>query len=416
MNHKYRRFAAGLFAGLFLLLPVSASGRDEDFAPQMESVVPALEPVSGDPPSISAKSAVLTDSSGNVLYAYNADEVMPMASTTKIMTGLVALEMTEDLDAGLTIPAGAVGVEGSSIYLYKDEKLTMRELLYAMLMESANDAAAAIAILSAGSIEAFAEKMNQTAAEMQLTQTHFVNPHGLDDPKHHTTAKELAAITSKALENKDFRDIVSTYKKEIPLHGGEGIRLLVNHNRLLKSYEGCIGVKTGFTKKSGRCLVSAAERNGCTLICVTLQAPDDWNDHAALFDWGFSQYEAVTLSQVGEQYAVLPVVGGITDAADGIATVAVKNTMTLQTTLLKENQHIKKVVELPQFLYAPVEKGSLIGRVMYYNNDVLIGELPLYTCEEAALYVKPTLWQRICAALGFGKKENTPEKTETQEK
>ena len=170
-------------------------------------------------------------------------------------------------------------MEGSSVYLAQDEVLTLKELLYALLLESANDAAVAIAMAVDGSVDAFADRMNRYAAQLGLKDTHFVNPHGLDDDAHYTTARELALITRAALENPDFREIVSTQKTVIPLRGSEGVRLLLNHNRLLREYDGCIGVKTGFTKKTGRCLVSAAERDGVMLIAVTLGAPDDWNDH-----------------------------------------------------------------------------------------------------------------------------------------
>ena len=393
MKKTFRAWIAAVLAAVCLITPLYASGGDEP-----EERMPVSAAVSETPPGISAESAVLTDGTGRVLYARNADERLPMASTTKIMTALTALRLTADPDAPVKIPAAAVGVEGSSVYLYQDEVLSMRELLYAMLMESANDAAAAIAIACSGSVEAFAAEMNSDAVTLGLTDTHFMNPHGLDDEAHYTTARELALITAEALRNAEFRKIVSTYRKEIPLRGGEGVRLLVNHNRLLKSYEGCIGVKTGFTKRCGRCLVSAAERDGCTLICVTLNAPDDWNDHAALLDWGFSRYGSVTLAQVGERFASVPVTG----AENGAAAIPAESTATLQATLLKDGQNLRKVVELPRFLYAPVARGDVIGRVIYYNNEEKIGELPLYAGADVKQYVKPTLWQRIRSIFGFG--------------
>ena len=236
---------------------------------------------------LSAESAILMDASdGSVLYEKNAHARKGMASTTKIMTALVAAQ-SMPLDKNILIPKEAVGIEGSSVYLTEGESLTVRQLLYALLLSSANDAATALAIASAGSVESFAEKMNLFAKELGLSDTHFINPHGLYHEDHYTTAFELALITAAALRNTTVKEIVSTYKTDIPLGNEKKGRLLVNHNKLLKLYEGAIGVKTGFTKKTGRCLVSAAERDGLTLIAVTLNAPDDWNDHIKMLDHGF---------------------------------------------------------------------------------------------------------------------------------
>ena len=241
--------------------------------------------------------------------------------------------------------------------------------------------------------------MNDKAKAIGLENTHFENPHGLDNENHYTTARELALMTQAAMKYDEFREMVSTYKMEIPLKGNEGIRLLVNHNRLLKSLDGCIGVKTGYTKASGRCLVSACTRDGVTLICVTLNAPDDWNDHTALYDWGFAQVERVTLSEVGEQYAVLPVVGAVTDAADGDAMAAVRNEEGLSVVLSRTGQDISKRVLLPRFLYAPVTAGDIVGYVVYYNGKTEIGRLALYASESVELYKKTTIWETIKAIL-----------------
>ncbi|MBP3293400.1 MAG: D-alanyl-D-alanine carboxypeptidase, partial [Clostridia bacterium] len=203
---------------------------------------------------LSAYAAILTETStGEILYAKNANERCPMASTTKIMTAVVALEHG-DLAKPVQIAEKACGVEGSSIYLTAGEELTLEDLLYALMLESANDAAAAIAYEIAGGIEPFAELMNQTAERLGLSDSHFTNPHGLDDEAHYTTAADLAKLTAYALQNPKFRQIVSTYKHQIPLRGDEGVRVLLNHNKLLRMSEDVIGVKTGFTKRSGRCL------------------------------------------------------------------------------------------------------------------------------------------------------------------
>ena len=341
-------------------------------------------------PSVSAKSAVLIDGeSGELLCSKNPDERLPMASTTKIMTALVAIE-EGDLASEVTIPREAVGVEGSSIYLYEGEKLTLEELLYAVLLESANDAATAVAIHISGSVEGFAALMNEKAAKLGLENTHFENPHGLDSAQHYTTARELAIIAAEAMKNPKLREIASTKKKTIPLNDTEGVRLLINHNRLLKSYNGAIGVKTGYTKKSGRCLVSAAERDGLTLICVTLSAPDDWRDHTSLLDYGFSNYESRVLCVKDEMRQVLPVVGGKSDY------VTLTNTNEIRITLPKGAPRVECQIETRQFEYAPVCEGDTLGRAVYLLDGKEIASTPIvasYSVNKTKS--KNSLWEMI---------------------
>ena len=400
----HHRITAAVFCIVMMIVPVTASGPDSVTA--AEPTVAALAEVSSPPPTVSARAAILTDDTGHILWSKQADARMPMASTTKIMTALTVLSGGNDLDCAVTIPAAAVGVEGSSVYLYEGETLTVGELLDAVLMESANDAATALAIACAGSVEAFAERMNLLASEMGLVDTHFVNPHGLDDDAHYTTAKELAGIARAAMQYEAFAQTVATHKKEIPLKGSEGVRLLINHNKLLKTLDGCIGIKTGYTKRSGRCLVSACTRDGVTLYCVTLSAPDDWNDHKALYDWGFSQVERVTLTEVGEQYAVLPVVGGAMDdgsapGEDVLLTASVKNYDAVSLILPRGHAEIKKELRLPRFLYAPVTTGMCIGTAVYSMDGAVLCEVPLYACEDVPLYREPTLWERFRRFFGI---------------
>ena len=320
---------------------------------------------------ISAQSAIVIESSsGEALWSKNCDKPMPMASTTKIMTALVALERC-DVQKTVKVSPLAVGVEGSSIYLYAGEELTMENLLYAMLLESANDAAAAIAIEVGGSIEGFSKLMNKKAAELGLQNTSFENPHGLDGENHYTTAKELAIITREAMKNESFRKIVSTYKTTIPLNKTEGTRVLINHNKLLKSYEGAIGVKTGFTKKSGRCLVSAAEIDGVEYICVTLNAPSDWSDHTKLLDYASSLYESVTLCQMGEFSHALPLVNCESES------VTVANKDTLSLILPREHGEIEYVIELPHFYYNGVSQGEELGSLIFYLDGEIIASSPM---------------------------------------
>ncbi len=343
-------------------------------------------------PSVSAKSAVLIEaSSGSIIWSKNSDVRLPMASTTKIMTALVAIDNC-DITKKVSVSPDAVGVEGSSIYLYPNEILTLEDLLYAMLLESANDAAAAIAIEVGGSIEGFAQMMNQKAIEIGLKDTNFDNPHGLDGETHYTTAYELAMIAKEAYSNETFKRIVSTYKKTIPLNETEGVRLLINHNKLLRSYDGATGIKTGFTKKSGRCLVSAAERDGLTFIAVTLNAPDDWNDHRCMLDYGFSLYESKVLCDVGSFTYIMPVTGGMYDS------IMLENTQKITLTLPRYSSDIECRVELPQFAYAPISDGEDLGRLVFLLDGVEIAHSPIVAKGDVPSPQKKNIFERI-----FGK-------------
>ena len=231
---------------------------------------------------MSAKSAALLDgTTGEFLYEKNGDQRALIASTTKIMTGLLVCE-AGDLGRTVTVPETAAGTEGSSMYLKSGETLTRRELLYGMMLHSGNDAALTLAISVSGSEAAFVRQMNRRACALNLTQTHFANPHGLDSGENYSTALDLARLAQAALQNEQFRAVVST--KTITCAG----RTLTNHNKLLWRYDGCIGVKTGYTRHAGRILVSAAERGGRMLIAVTISDPDDWRDHVSLLDYGFA--------------------------------------------------------------------------------------------------------------------------------
>lgn len=333
----------------------------------------AVSVCSTDVPRISAKSAVLINASDNsVLYSYNSNEKLPMASTTKIMTALTALENCS-LDKTVIISDSAIGVEGSSIYLKKGATMTLSDLLYAVLLQSANDAATAVAIEIGGSVENFAHMMNDKAEQLDLKSTHFTNPHGLDDVEHYTTAYDLALTASAALKNPDFRKIVSTVSQQISIDGC--VKTIVNHNRLLREYDGCIGVKTGYTKKCGRCLVSAAERDGLTLIAVTLSAPDDWNDHRKLLDYGFSTYKNVKLS--GEHGISFDV-----PLAGSGRFVKVKSIKNLSCCLPSDSERINVKIELPRLMFAPVNKGRVIGKISFFNNNEMIVSSPLTVIED----------------------------------
>ena len=321
------------------------------------------------PPSLSANSAVLIDASSRaVLCEKNARERMGMASTTKIMTALVAAERGE-LGKTVSVSPLAVGVEGSSVYLYAGEKFTLKDLVCAMLLESANDAAAAIAIEVGGSIEGFCEMMNEKAEELGLCDTHFTNPHGLSDDEHYTTAYDLAVITAEALENDTVREIVATQKMTVtPVEGN--VRVLYNHNKMLSRYEGAIGVKTGFTKKTGRCLVSAAEKDGLRLIAVTLNASDDWNDHEKLLDLGFENFCRAELVKKGDVCYMQSVIGGVDERVLLVACETVCATLPKGV----DAQKLVQVVETyNRYEFAPTQEGRTAGKVTYYLDGQLVG-------------------------------------------
>ena len=376
---------------LFSVLNISASTADAT-ATHSLSVLPQATVTPTAAPATSAASMALYDPvSGDFIAERDADARRPMASTTKIMTALVVLEAM-DPDTVVKIPAAAVGIEGSSIYLFVDEKMTVRTLLYGLLLSSANDAAAALALVCAGSIESFAEQMNRKANELGLTNTHFVNPHGLHDDAHYSTARDMARLAAAALENPTFAEIVSTVRYSVPQNDTDATRLFLNHNRLLRSYGGTIGVKTGFTKASGRCLVSAARRDGLTLIAVTLNDPNDWRDHAALYDWGFSQY--VAFSPFLPPFS-LPVVGGTESS------VALQTADSIHITLPATHGEITCRIEAPHFLYAGFAAEKAVGRVTWEMDGNIIAESSLITATGIENEVTSlSLWERIKKLFG----------------
>lgn len=323
---------------------------------------------------LSAKSAALyIPESNEFIYEKSASTRMPMASTTKIMTAIIAAEYTNPSDT-VIIDARAVGTEGSSAYLKAGEAVTMEELLYALLLQSANDAAAAIAYHISGTIEDFASLMNEKAKSLSLSDTHFTNPHGLDNEEHYTTARELAIIARSALEIDILRTAFKTYKRTFK--NGERCRTYVNHNKLLKLYDGALGVKTGFTKKSGRCLVGAAERDGLLLITVTLDAPSDWNDHEKMLDFGFDNYEKLTLAAAGELRYERFVFNSLGEK------LTLTNRDELTLIRRKTDGEIKALPKLPCFVYAPLDENTVLGKVIFTENDKYIGEINLYPEKE----------------------------------
>ena len=314
--------------------------------------------------AVSAQKAIVLDAAtGRVLYEKNADERSLIASTTKIMTALVVCRRCNVLDR-VRIPAEAVGIEGSSMYLQEGEVLTVQELLYGLMLRSGNDAAAALAIHCGGTMEGFAELMNDKARELGLKDTHFVNPHGLDAPDHYSTARDLAVLARYAMTDPIFARTVATKTVTV------GQRVLTNHNKLLWQLPGCEGIKTGYTRAAGRLLVSSAVRQGRRLICVTINAPDDWNDHRQLLERCFADYEVRQIVTAGEVLGYRHVLGG-----DGthVPLVAAEDFF---CALAAEEE--PEIVLSPQyFSYAPVEGGAPEGSAYVVLDGEIIGEISL---------------------------------------
>ena len=339
--------------------------------------------------AISAEHAVLVDAAtGRILYERKADERSLIASTTKIMTALVVCEQCNVLDR-MQIPKEAVGIEGSSMYLREGEILTVQELLYGLMLQSGNDAAVALAIYCGGMVEGFAELMNDKARQLGLSNTHFVNPHGLDSPDHYSTARDLAVLAAYAMENPIFAMTVSA--KTVKM----GQRYLTNHNKLLWRVEGADGVKTGFTKKAGRILVSSAIRDGRRLICVTINAPDDWNDHAALLEDGFSRYHMQTLVHAGDLLGTVEVLGGVNGSVHLLADDDFEYP-------LAEGESV--CIQLPPvpFVYAPLAWGQEAGYAHILVDGAPVGKVPLLYGEtvEKEAEPEPSFWEKLFGGAG----------------
>ena len=298
--------------------------------------------------AVSARKAYVMDAvSGRVLYEKDPDSQSLIASTTKIMTALVVCEQCNVLDR-MQIPKEAVGIEGSSMYLQEGEILTIQELLYGLMLRSGNDAAVALAIYCGGTVEGFAELMNDKARNLGLKNTHFVNPNGLDAPGHYSTARDLAILAAHAMENPVFRQTVSTKS----IKAGE--RYLTNHNKLLWRVEGADGVKTGYTKAAGRILVSSATRNDRRIVAVTIDDGDDWNDHTRLLNEGFSRFEMRKIISEGDCLDTLDVLGGQERRVEILAAEDF-------SFALAPEERPQTLIPGPGFLYAPVAEGESVG-------------------------------------------------------
>lgn len=317
---------------------------------------------------VSARSAILCTADGRVIFEKNSGVSLPMASITKVMSVIIALENNSDLSASVLVPKQAVGIEGSSVYLTEGERVTLEMLIYSAMLESANDAVTALAILTAGSLDAFVQLMNEKARALSMTATHFCNPHGLHESEHFTTARDYAVLMSYALENETFCKVIATKKAVFQKADGSMSRVLTNHNRLLNTCQGMLGGKTGFTKASGRTLVTAAKRNGTTLICVTIDAPSDWNDHTEMYQKGFEAVKTVSFGK--ELTAEVPIAAGQSESVCAVLIEPIAFTV-------EANDEITYAVKLPHMAFAPIEGGETLGVAEFYKNGKLIKEVPL---------------------------------------
>ena len=335
-------------------------------------------------PGVAAEACFFAEAdSGTVLYEKNADSRMLIASTTKMLTALVVLDHC-DMHETVLIRDDFPAVEGSSIYIKPGESLSVGDLLYGLMLASGNDAALALALHVSGSVEAFAVLMNARALALGCTGSNFVNPHGLDEDGHYSTARDLWIIAREAMNNEAFYQIVST--KYISIAG----RSLKNHNKLLWNCPGAVGIKTGYTDSAGRSLVSCTERDGMRLLCVTLSDPDDWDDHTSLYDWAFEHYQLVKVTKNSCEYGMLPVISGT------------ENTVTIKAAedyaaVWPKNDTVTISLEAPRFVYAPVSAGHRTGCITVTRNGETAKTISLVYGENVTLddTIPLTNWEKL---------------------
>lgn len=323
---------------------------------------------------ISAECAVvMTAQTGEVIFGKNEHKKHSMASTTKIMTSLIAAESGR-LQNEIKVTSDMLKVEGTSMGLVSGDSVSLRELVYGMLLPSGNDAANVTALYLGGSQEKFAALMNRRAKEIGMKNSSFVTPSGLDDENHYSTAYDMALLGREAVKNPEFLKICSSGKAKLSYGNPPYDRYLFNHNRLLTSYEGALGIKTGFTKKSGRCLVSYAERDGVGLVAVTLNDGNDWYDHRRMLDYGFSCVKAEKINLNAPKN--VSVAGGKSDTAPiKVGDCLVENT----------GSRIAVRLFIPKFLYAPVKSGTVIGKADIYSDEKYLESIPVTVTQDVEM-------------------------------
>lgn len=337
-------------------------------------------------PDTNAQSMIcIENSTDRVLYEKNAHKKLPMASTTKIVTAITVIDACDDLERVITVPDKAVGVEGSSIYLERGEKCKIIDLLYGLMLQSGNDCAEALAITVGGSIEKFAEMMNATAKKVGVTDSNFVTPHGLHHDEHYTTAYDLARITSYAMKNPVFAEIVATKRHTMPWQGRNYDRVILNKNKILSTFDGGDGVKTGFTKKAGRCLVSSATRYGMRVICVVLNCGPMFEDCASIMNKAFDEYALVPLLPEGK--------AGTANVIDGRRdTVDYGYGKQIYYPLSKDEIDAIRIEREVYDAVAPIKENAEIGKFFVYLENQLLFEEKLVTIEAVSA---PDYGQRL---------------------
>lgn len=335
--------------------------------------------------STHASCAILMDAdSGRILYMHNIHEPRLIASITKLMTALVAVEQAEDLEQVVTVRQEWLGSEGSSIYLKAGEQITLKGLLYGLLLQSGNDAAMVIACHISGDEASFVALMNEKARELGMMNTSFANPSGLNDEEHYSTAYDMALLACACLKNETVSEICATQSATV------GTRTFYNHNKLLHRYNGCVGMKTGFTERAGRTLVSAARRNGQTLVCVTLNDGNDWNDHCSLLDYGFENYPRNVLCEKGQSFGAIPVEGSLIPAVEVSAACEVGYPLAV-------GESLETRVELADLLEAPVRQGTQVGTATWLLNGKPVAQTALICDTGASRDVRQeqSLWEKL---------------------
>ena len=346
-------------------------------------------------PSVSARCAVvMAADSRELIYAKNEHEQRGMASTTKIMTALLTLESASP-QKQVIVTEQMTAVEGTSMGLLPGDKVTYHDLVYGMLLASGNDAANTAAISISGSIPEFAELMNSRAKQIGMQNTSFVTPSGLDDENHYSTAYDMALLACEAIKNPDFLLACSSVQAKLCYGNEPYTRYLSNHNKLLKTFDGAVGIKTGFTKKSGRCLVSAAERNGVTLVCVTLNAPDDWQDHKALLEYGFDR---VSVKPLDSELPQLTVYGGESEK------VSVELCEPLDIASYCSSDRITTRIIIKPYGIAPLKKGDIAGEVRISVDGEAVKSVPVTVKEDVKattkeVFEKPSFFKRLAESI-----------------
>lgn len=350
-------------------------------------------------PTVNAQACVLyCVDDGKVYFSINENKKMKPASTTKLMTSLITLEYADSADKVVTFTKDMTA-EGSSMYLKVGEKVRLSDLAAGMMMASGNDAANAAAISIAGNAEKFSELMNNRAAVIGMKNTHFVTPSGLDDENHYSTAYDMALLMSYALENESFAKLTSQKKATVEFVEPVSKKTTyANHNRLLSMYEYCTGGKTGYTMAAGRCLVSSAKKDGLTFVCVTLNDRNDWNDHIALYNYGFSQLACVECDD-SDYYLEIPCAGG-DDESISVTGTKGKNVVVP----FDKKDNVERTVYADNFLYAPVKDGDVVGRIEYTLDGKKLASTNLIAVEYSNSQNKTkSIWTKIKEFFTYGK-------------